>query len=271
MTIPQKITHSWLQLCGYLFGSTQTHELPEEEVDDLLTQCTSPEAIDELYKFGRELLAENETRTAALDTKATTVVGFGGAILAFLILQTPQWAASTTWELFGISAAAICAAVACVYSFSALRGARDWAAVSERNWFPKQEVLKGPDDLKRAWIRVLHTIRQVNHRITNEKADKVIKAQLLLASAAVILGVTLASGAIRAALVNANRPSESGQHRASDCPIRIHQSLPHHQSSLSRWTLLSHHPAGRLRQIAALIPTPTMDYRRRSAILDRWS
>jgi uncharacterized protein (DUF983 family) len=153
---------------------------------------------------------KNESRTAAIDSKATTIVGYSGAILAFLILQLPTWTKATAWELIGISLAALAAAVACVYAFSALRGARDWEWFSERQWFPKNATLQGAVQLKRHYLKCMHGIKQSNHRITNQKADSLIAAQLLVSLAAIILGLTLTVSAIRASIVSASSlPSES--------------------------------------------------------------
>ncbi len=207
------------RLRGYLFGSTVVRELSEQEVDDLIDQYTSEGVTDELYKFGAMLLSENESRAASIDSKATTVVGYSGAILAFLILQAPIWAKATVWELAGISIAAFVAACACVCAFSALRGARDWAWFSEKQWFSKSAALKGADPLKRYYLKCMHGIKQANHRIANQKADSLIKAQMLLAVAAIVLGSMLTASAIRTAINGlASRPSESCQSHVSGSP-----------------------------------------------------
>jgi len=206
------------RLRSYLFGSTLARELPDNEVDIVIDNIVSEEVTNELYKFGTMLLSENESRTAAIDSKATTLVGYSGAILAFLILQAPTWTRATSWELAGISLAALAAAVACIFAFSALRGARDWTWFSEKQWFPKNAALQGADQLKRHYLKCMHGVKQSNHRITNEKANSLIAAQLLLAAAAIALGLTLTASAIRTAIVGSSSPpSESCPNQSSDC------------------------------------------------------
>jgi hypothetical protein len=215
--MPKSLNDYLKDLRTHFLGATKTRELPEDEVDALIDNLPSEQVTDELFKFGEMLLAENEARIGALESKATVVVGYSGAVLAFLVLRAPDWARTSRWELVGLLFAALCAASACTCAFSALIGAKNWDWFSEKQWLAAKPALVSADKLKRHYLKAMHGVKQTNHRITNRKADSIIKAQLLLAATAIVLGVTLAAGALRMAVGGPIPPSESCRIHASDC------------------------------------------------------
>jgi hypothetical protein len=191
----------------YLFGATEVLEMSNDEVDMVVAGAASEQVTDELYKLGEMLLSEIQERVSGLDSKATTIIGFSGAILAFLVHQSAQPATVSTLELVGIILVALLAGTASAFAFLALKGARNWKWFSERNWFPAPEAKAGTDQLKRYYVRAMHRVERANNRIANKKADNVVKAQVLLALAAIVLALILASGATHRAVTNG--PSES--------------------------------------------------------------
>lgn len=189
------------QLRKSILGATETHELPGEEVDQLLDEYSSEDVTKELFAFGQILLASDDERVGLIDSKATTLVGYSSAILAFLLLRGVSWTHS--WlELGGIAIAGLLAGCACFSAGLALRGAQNWKQLSETTWFPRHKVMEGPDPLKKFYISAMHEVLQVNHRIANRKADQMIMAQVLVAWAGVILAITLASVSITAIITS---------------------------------------------------------------------
>jgi hypothetical protein len=198
----------------YLFGATEVLEMSNDDVDMVVAGVATEQVTDELYKLGEMLLSEIQERVSGLDSKATTIIGFSGAILAFLIHQSAQSIATSTLELIGTILVALLAGVASTFAFLALKGARNWKWFSERNWFPAPETKAGTDQLKRYYVRAMHRVEQANNRIANDKADNVVRAQVFLALAAIILALILALGATHRAVTNG--PSESYSNPAPD-------------------------------------------------------
>jgi len=178
-----------------LLGSTVTREVPGVQVDDLLEQCLRKEITNELFDFGRYLLDQSNARDAAIDQKASSMVGYSSAILAFLLMRGLSWADSPI-KLAAFILIGALAALACCFAALALRGARNWKELSEATWFPPQpEFIADEDQLKRFYITAMHQVHQENHRIVNRKADQMIVAQLAVAAAGVLLGCALFSEA----------------------------------------------------------------------------
>ena len=173
-----------------ILGSTKTIEMRGADVDDLLQKYSSEEVTNELFEFGRVLLATNDDRVALIDSKATTLVGYSSAILAFLLIRGPSGMHFCV-ESIAIAVAGIFAGAACVCAGLALRGAQNWSALSEATWLPQEQIVAGPDPLKRFYIGAMHQVLQDNHRIANRKADQMILAQFCVAVAGMLLAVTL--------------------------------------------------------------------------------
>src|SRR5688500_7842171 len=104
---------NWVnRLAIALLGRTQTIELPAAEVDALVDAQRPPETTDRLLDFGRGLLRANDERVAALDSKATMIVGYSTAILAFMVSQGEPVPGRPWWVAMPWLLAGICAAVA---------------------------------------------------------------------------------------------------------------------------------------------------------------
>jgi hypothetical protein len=77
-----------------LLGATKTQELPGEEVDQLLAKYPSEDVTKELFDFGQMLLTTDDERVGLIDSKATTLIGYSSAILAFLLMRGASWTQS---------------------------------------------------------------------------------------------------------------------------------------------------------------------------------
>ena len=155
-----------------------------------LENISAEDVTKELFDFGQMLLAANDERVGFIDFKATTLVGYSSAILAFLLMRGVGWVHSP-FELVAIAIAGVAAGLACFFAGMALRGAQNWSELGEGTWFPREQVLAGADQLKRFYISAMHQTLQDNHRIANRKADQMILAQVLVALAGVLLAITL--------------------------------------------------------------------------------
>jgi hypothetical protein len=59
-------------------------DLTQEQVIDRLKPAQNPQSIDELYSFGSSLLAETRERTSRIESKATSMMVWSVALLAFI-------------------------------------------------------------------------------------------------------------------------------------------------------------------------------------------
>jgi hypothetical protein len=187
------------RLFSGMLGRTFTQERAAADVDALVQGYESEESTKQLLEFGRTLLRANDERAAALDTKATTIVAYSAAILAFMVSRNLSLVGQPSWRVFLWLLAGTFATVACVSAGMALRAARNWQNMGEATWFPAdRSVVDDPDKLGRWYLRAMHESLQQNHRITNEKASETICAQLAVAGAGVCLALSLVGAAITA-------------------------------------------------------------------------
>lgn len=140
--------------------------------------------------FGEKLVKASDERVSALDSKATALVGYSTAILAFLVTRTiPR---ENVWIVLLLGLAGGFAIAACVCAGLALRAARNWRNMGEATWFPEHASHVASADVLRRWyLRAMHQSYQDNHRTVDEKASEVIFAQIFIALAGVCLGLLL--------------------------------------------------------------------------------
>jgi hypothetical protein len=189
------------RLAKAAFGKTSTIELEPATVDALVDGPRSPESTDRLLDFGRALLRANDERAAALDSKATMIVGYSTAVLAFMLSRSMPVVGQPFWLVLPWLSAGIFAAIACVSAGMALRAAQNWRNMGEATWFPKDvATIADPDRLGRWYLTAMHQSLQENHRITNQKASETICAQLAVSAAGTSLALGLALALVLAAL-----------------------------------------------------------------------
>lgn len=64
------------------------NDLSKDDVSRIIYSYKDEGVTDELYAFGKMLLSETDDRAKQIDSKATSVLGWATAILAFLFTQT---------------------------------------------------------------------------------------------------------------------------------------------------------------------------------------
>jgi hypothetical protein len=165
-----------------------TRDLSNEEVRKLVYSYEDPQVTDELYSFGQMLLTEVQQRAGQIDSKATTILGWATAILAFLFTQLDKTGGAVDLG-FG-SAVAGLTSVAVISSYCALRAREGWRWPSDRDWFQKAALCKG-DELKRFHLRSIHDARRSQRDLTERKARFLIWGQrfLMLGSCVLALGL----------------------------------------------------------------------------------
>jgi hypothetical protein len=198
MGLLQRVIERWRQISGEIVGQ-HAQERTADDVDDLVDRGISKETAEELFTFGKLLFANNDDRIKTIEAKASSILGYSSAILAFLLTRSADLDRSRPTAIC-VALIAACAVSACVCGWLALKS-RSWKALGESTWFPPKnfrERLDEPDDLKRWYIKAMHQMYQENHRITDKKARLMIGAQLSIGVAGLLLGVALAFNSIGA-------------------------------------------------------------------------
>lgn len=161
------------------------NDLSKTEVSTLVYSYKEDDGVtDELYRFGTMMLSEVQDRSARLDSKAGTILGWGTGILAFLFVEiskTPE--AIKLYFTFGSGLSAL---LAVIFAFLGLRTRGSWKSASDRAWI-KETALCDADELKRYHIRVIHDIRHWRLRITQRKSSQLFWGEIFLSLAAALL------------------------------------------------------------------------------------
>jgi hypothetical protein len=174
-----------------LFGRPVTQERRPEDVDALVMNCPSKDAIQQLLSFGEKLLNAHEDRVSTIERKSATLVGYSTAILAFLATRNVPTVGSMSQAVLLVAGGSF-AIAACVSAGVALHGGRNWQAMGEHTWFPADpHVVADADALGRWYLRAMHQSLQANHRIADQQAAAMVRAQMWTAAAGVCLGLLL--------------------------------------------------------------------------------
>lgn len=168
------------------------HSVDPEMIATKLIAVQTPDLLDALEKFGGLMIGEVQQRYGLLDAKALTVLGFTSAMFAFLLFGRPDWLTATDSLERGLLGGAVIVAISGVgFAFAALRIQRiPWP--SEQDWFC-EKLFGSPYDLRCYHLRSLLLAHHACDRANQTKAWALLRAQLLLAAAALALGFTVLS------------------------------------------------------------------------------
>jgi hypothetical protein len=163
---------------------TSTSDLSKEGVKRLVYSYEDPKVTDELYSFGQILLGEANDWAKQIDSKATGVLGWATAILAFLFTQLTRTSGVVNLSL-GV-ASGLFSLLAVRRAYKALQARKGWLWPSDRDWF-EETAFGSADELKRFHIRALHQTRRARMEIDQLKSNQLWRAEQWLAVAAVLL------------------------------------------------------------------------------------
>lgn len=164
-----------------------------EEAASRVAAHNSPSVVNALYDFGKLLFSEGISRTSQLESKATIVVGYSGAILAFLLSHTTPYPPTLLGGCGSvvILLAAIAAFFALLLAFWAGR-IHKWRWVGEAVWVPSRLPIERPEEaLTLHYFESLFEAHQELSRANRQKGDFVHAAQWLLIISLVLLSVAL--------------------------------------------------------------------------------
>ena len=188
MAVRDWLMPRWGRIVREAFPRTVVRTVSSEDAERWLGSEPPTELLEELRAFGTLLLDEVSLRTSALDAKATSILGWAGAAVAFLVIGSPDWVKTNSWTVAGLTLTAIASAsLAALKAWLALR-ARGWSWPSEVDWFRHVEFEK----IER--LRSYHLISILNaHRAHDaqnaKKGDHLVTAQWALALAVGLVAV----------------------------------------------------------------------------------
>ena len=171
----------------------QTLEVKKGDVAQLVARCDEA-AVLEMFNLGKALVDGVEKRFDNIVARGTTLIGFNGAILAFLL--TSKVHVDGVFPTGCLIAGGVLAATSCVTAFIVSRVKSGWKEISEPVWFQEYSARAGAEELRRYYVRTLHHIHQINHRIVDDRTGDLGKAQLMTAAAAACLAAALIAGAL---------------------------------------------------------------------------
>lgn len=164
------------------------------EVTSLVAGYTDTKTTDELYEFGKMLLLEGIDRQHWIDSKAGTVAGFSGAIVALLLSTASSWkpslmtlAVEFRWTvLVGIGFILLAGLLAFLGFFS-----RTFIWIDEKkDWFDK-DYLDYPDQLKRFHVLAMYNATTSHSKVNAKKMTCLTWAQITLLIGGALLAIPL--------------------------------------------------------------------------------
>jgi hypothetical protein len=170
------------------------YDLTNQRVRELMDTygLDDPQTTDVLRTMGELLVRENAERTAFLDGKATSLIGFVGVMLALMVGQVAKWTTEMgAPERTLLLGAAISLLVAVMCAFRIVY-AGVWRWVSDVDWF-REEFLGKPESLRRYHIVVLHHVNEDHSRINSIKGLWLARAQVAFAFGSGLLALAVAS------------------------------------------------------------------------------
>ena len=171
-------------------GEASPGDLSEEDVKRLVYSYQDADVTNELCSFGKMLLDEADGWAKQIDSKATAVLGWAAAILAFLFTQLTKTSGIVNLSL-GV-ASGLFALLAVRRAYKALQARKGWLWPSDRDWF-EETAFGSADELKRFHIRSLHQVRRARMEIDQLKSNHLWRGEKWLAVAAVLLVVGIAA------------------------------------------------------------------------------
>jgi len=155
-----------------------------------LRELSDPE-LDELGQFGSIMATEMVGRIQQLETKAIVILGYGGAIVAFLLTMLARPPYIQTFPKITLCTAAFLATGAICLSAYALIARAGWTWPSERDWFP-EKAFGNLNAIKRRHLdALLYAYHQQGLRADRKGVALIWAQRLLLLSLLALLALFL--------------------------------------------------------------------------------
>jgi hypothetical protein len=162
----------------------------EADVRSRIESYEDSGVTDELYDFGKMLVAEALDRNSRLETKAAAIAAYAIGIITLLVSSYVSWGKAVhslviPVPIFGAFAAFVAAA----YAVTGIK-LRNYDWFSPDEWM-KSECLSSREHLRRYHLLTMWNVLKSHYAASEIKAKKIRRAQGWLLFAAVILVVSL--------------------------------------------------------------------------------
>lgn len=166
---------------------------PPQLVDDdplwqQLRQCEDVSVLAALQQFGELLLSEVQSRTATLEAKAISLLGWNSAAAALFLTALPQLLVNSAprWVMV---IGALTSGAGAITAFASLR-VQAFRVPSQQDWLDLERL---PDEtrVRRAHVIALRRWHETDSEVARWKAVWARWAQLLLVSTAMVLTTSL--------------------------------------------------------------------------------
>ena len=156
------------------------------DAEKWMTDKSSKDLIDAVYTFGTLMLTEMNGRMSAVDGKATSILGWSSAALAFLLIDQP-WLQTLSWfEVLLVVFSVLAASNAALMAGLALR-LRKWPWPSERDWF-QHTLFDDPVRLRTFYTATMLKAHRESGLQSVWKAWFLTRAQWSLVAAILLIG-----------------------------------------------------------------------------------
>jgi hypothetical protein len=184
-------------------------ELTQDDVSKRLISYDSPNITDSLYSMGIMLLNECAERVRTLDSKATTIISYTGAIIGLMMSTFPIWTSAVDrWAIFAALVGALFGLLGAASGFWATY-LTEFSMPSDSDWIEK-DGLQDQDRLKRYYIASIHLAIQSHEMALHSKTRRVKIAQTCLFLMVVSISIALGNATLKATA----RPSRLSSDRA---------------------------------------------------------
>ncbi len=167
------------------------NSLSENEMRERLASYENSEVTDEMYEFGKFLLAEITDRFTKLDTKSTNLAAYAIGIITFLGATSANWI-NRVHKLLGVPLPVWAGTVAFIATGFAVASlfVRKAEWFSQDEWMQK-ECLTSRERLRKYRLLTMWGILEEHQKACENKAQRLLIAQRIFTLAAILLFISL--------------------------------------------------------------------------------
>jgi|GEM_PF-6554771 len=169
----------------------QQHGVEDDEFWKAARQGADSAVFDALKDFGALMVAETQARTAVIDSKATSLLGWHAAASGFFLTLLVRFEPSSMLRWF-IVIGAVVSAAGTIYAYAALR-VRGVMIPSEQEWLePELTAARNVFEIRRRHLLLMLRWHRSDCDVNAKKAHWAKVAQACL----VVVGILLAAAVL---------------------------------------------------------------------------
>lgn len=202
--------------------------LDQSKVEEILETYDSTGVTDHLYDMGKFLLDDCMKRLDQLDSKAITIVGYTGAIIALMVSTFSIWTSGVDrWAIVLVALGSIAGLLGAGLSLASF-WPQELLMPSDSDWF-EQDGFAKPDRLKKYYVSSLHLSISSYEKINAQKVSRIKRSQACLAIMVLFLLIVLGDATYRTLTRPASQPS------SGHVGLAVSFDLLGHESPFSEW------------------------------------